>query len=172
MNIRLFIILIEFIFIIPGIARSQYIERVTFDSKDSTGGYYLAVRPRSGNIQGTLVLLSNFYDLDAIISETKLHNVAYAYGNDMLTVFVSMKEKLYADTAAVDRLNSILKNVIRKFSPDTSRFAIAGFDYAGIIALRYTELTYQYPDAFLIRPKAVFTIDGAVDIFGVESQSR
>src|ERR1044071_4111042 len=104
MNIRSVIILFEFAFVLPGIANSQYVEKVAFDTKDTTGGYYLAVHPRSENIKGTLVLLSNFYGLDGIISETKLHNVAYAYGNDVLTIFASMKEKLYADTITVDRI--------------------------------------------------------------------
>ena len=153
MKIQLFAIFIAFVFIAPITADCQYIEKVTFDNKDSTGGYYLAVHPRSENIKGTLVLLSNFYGLDGIISETKLHNVAYAYGNDVLTIFASMKEKLYADTTTVDRINTILKNVVARFSPDTSKFAIAGFDYAGIIALRYTELTYQFPTQYLIHPK-------------------
>jgi hypothetical protein len=57
------------VFFLPDIAKCQYIEKVTFDNKDSTDGFYLAVRPRSGNIKGTLVLLSNFYALDGIISE-------------------------------------------------------------------------------------------------------
>ena len=170
MNFRLFTILTAFVIFLPFIANCQYIEKVTFDNKDSTGGYYLAVRPRSENIKGTLVLLSNFYGLDGIISETKLHNVAYAYGNDMLTIFASMKEKLVADTPAVERINAILKDVVIKFSADTSKFAIAGFDYAGMIALRYTELTYQYPTKFLIHPKAVFAIDSPVDLFGLWHQ--
>ncbi|MGH2566055.1 MAG: hypothetical protein ACRDE5_16170, partial [Ginsengibacter sp.] len=138
--------------------------------KDSTDGFYLAVRPRSGNIKGTLVLLSNFYALDGIISETKLHNIAYAYGNDILTIFASMKQKLYADTATVDRINTIIKNVITTFSADTSKFAIAGFDYAGIIALRYTELTYEHPKDLLIHPKAVFAIQSPVDLFDLWHQ--
>jgi hypothetical protein len=166
MNIRLFTILTVFNFQ-SVIANCQYIEKITFDNKDSTGSYYLAVRPRSENIKGTLVILSSFYGLDGIISETKLHNIGYAYGNDMLTIFASMKEKLYADTTAVERINTILKDAAIKFSADTSKFAIAGFDYAGIIALRYTEFTYQYPAKFLIHPKAVFAIDSPVDIFGL-----
>jgi len=167
MNIRPLVILIVIVFIIPDTAYNQYIEKVTFDNKDTTSGYYLAVHPRAENIKGTLVLLSSFYGLDGIISETKLHNVAYAYGNDMLTIFISMKEKLYADSNAIDRINTVLENVIQKFSSDTSRFAIAGFDYAGIIALRYTELTYQYPTQFLIHPKAVFAVCSPVDLFGL-----
>ena len=110
MGFRLFTILTAFIISVPVIVNCQYIEKVTFDNKDSTGGYYLAIRPRSEIIKGTLVLLSSFYGLDGIVSETKLHNVAYAYGNDMLTIFASMKEKLYADTTAVDRINAILKH--------------------------------------------------------------
>ncbi len=170
MNIRLLPIVILLVIFLPDIANCQYIEKITFDNKDSTDGFYLAVRPRSGNIKGTLVLLSNFYALDGIISETKLHNVAYAYGNDMLTIFASMKQKLYADTATVDRLNTILKNVMSTFSVDTSKFAIGGFDYAGIIALRYTELTYEHPKDFLIHPKAVFAIQSPVDLFDLWHQ--
>jgi len=126
MSIRFFTILIAFVFSLPQIANCQYIEKIVFDDKDSTDGFYLAVHPRSGTIKGTLVLLSNFYDLDGIISETKLHNVAYAYGNDMLTVFASMKQKLYADSITGDRIKIILKNITTKFSADTSKFAIAG----------------------------------------------
>ena len=167
MTIRHLVIITVFVFIFPTIAYNQYIEKVTFDNKDTAGGYYLAVHPRAGNIKGTLVLLSSFYGLDGIISETKLHNVAYAYGNDILTIFVSMKEKLYADTTTVNRINLVLENVVHKFSPDTSKFAMAGFDYAGVIALRYAELTYQYPTVFSIHPKAVFAIDSPVDLFGL-----
>ncbi len=163
-------ILIFFAFLLSLTANCQYTEKVVFDEKDSTNGFYLAVPPRSGNIKGTLVLLSDFYDLDGIISETKLHNVAYAYGNDMLTVFASIKQKLYADTVTVDRINAILKNVVSKFSTDTSRFAMGGFDYAGNIALRYTELAYQHPNDFLIHPKAVFAVAGPVDLFDLWHQ--
>jgi hypothetical protein len=170
MGFRLFTILTAFVISVPVIANCQYIEKVTFDNKDSTGGYYLAIRPRSEIIKGTLVLLSSFYGLDGIVSETKLHNVAYAYGNDILTIFASMKEKLYADTTAVDRINAILKHVVTKFSTDTSKFAIGSFDYAGIIALRYTELTYQHPTEFLIHPKVVFAVDSPVDLFGLWHQ--
>jgi hypothetical protein len=167
MSIRLLVLFITTVILSPSIVYCQNIEKISFDTKDSTGGYYLAIHPRSENIKGTLVLLSSFYGLDGIVSETKLHNVAYAYGNDMLTIVASMKEKLYADTTAVDRINAILRHVVAKFSIDTSKFAIAGFDYAGIIALRYTELTYEHPTQFLVHPKAVFAIDSPVDLFGL-----
>ena len=170
MNIRSFYIIVAFILFPPVIANCQYIKKIVFDDKDSTAGYYLAIPPRSETIKGTLILLSSFFGLDGIVSETKLHNVAYAYGNDMLTVFASMKESLYADSTSVARVNAILKNVVANFPTDTSKYAIAGFDYAGTIALRYTELSYENPTRFLIHPKAVFAIDSPVDLFGLWHQ--
>jgi hypothetical protein len=126
---------------------SQNIERVEFDSKDSTDGYYLAIPPRSNNIKGTFVLFNSFSTPDFLLPETKLHNVAYA--NDLLTIFVSMKQKLYADSSTTERLNQILKHIVWKYSVDTSKFVLGGYDFAGNIALRYTELTNKSPSQFL-----------------------
>jgi hypothetical protein len=148
----------------------QNIEKVAFDSKDSTDGYYLAIRPRSNNIKGTFVLFNSFSTPDHMLPETKLHNVAYA--NDLLTIFVSMKQKLYADTSTTERLNTILKHIISKYSVDTSKFILGGYDFAGNIALRYTELTNENPSQFLIHPKAVIAIDSPIDLYGLWNWSE
>ena len=149
---------------------SQQIEKFTFDTKDSTGGHYLAIRPQSKEIKGVLVLLTSFISPESLLFETKLHNVASA--NDILTIIASMKQKLYADSFAIHRLNTILKDVVERFAADTAAFAIAGYDEAGNIALRYTELTYEKPSEFLVQPKAVFGIDSPVDLFGLWYRSE
>gem|GEM_PF-303416 len=146
-------------------AQAQYIERVSFDAKDSANGFYLAVPPRSKDIKGVLVVLSNFYQLDDLVPETKLHNVAYA--NDLLTVFVSLQLHLYADSTTVGRINTVLQHVVTKYHADTTKFVLAGYDYASNIALRYTELTQQYPAAYPLQPRAVFTVSGPVDLVGL-----
>lgn len=145
--------------------RGQTIEKVVFDLKDSTDGYYLAISPRSKSIKGTLVLFNSFSTPENMLTETKLHNVAYA--NDLLTIYVSMKQKLYADAGTVERLNTILKHVVTKYAADTSKFVLAGYDFAGNIALRYSELTKEHPGQFLIHPRAVIAIDSPVDLFGL-----
>ncbi|MDP9231118.1 MAG: hypothetical protein M3O67_10690 [Bacteroidota bacterium] len=165
MNIRFFSLLIAIIIFLPFIAFCQNIEKVSFDTKDSTAGYYLAIRPQSNQIKGVLVLLSSFMSPESLLPETKLHNVAYA--NDILTIVTFMNQKLYADSSAVHRINVILKDIATKFSADTSKFALAGYDESGNIALRYTELTYEHPSQFLVQPKAVFGIDTPVDLFGL-----
>lgn len=78
----------------------QNIEKVVFDKRDSTNDYYLATRPASNYIKGTLVVFCSFRTPESLLPETKLHNVAFA--NDLLTVYISMGRKLYADTATVD----------------------------------------------------------------------
>jgi hypothetical protein len=144
---------------------AQSIEKVTFDGADSTDGYYLAVQPQSKTIKGVMVLLSSFTPPENLLPETKLHNVAYA--NDILAIFASTKQKLYADSLTVNRINILLKDVATRFAADTSKFVLAGFDEAGNIALRYTELTYESPLVYAVQPKAVFGIDTPVDLFGL-----
>jgi hypothetical protein len=142
----------------------QNSEKVLFDAKDSADGYYLAVRPPS-KIEGVVVLLTSFLPPERLLPETSLHNVAYA--NGLLTVVASTKQKLYADSSAVNRISALLKDIVGRFRADTSRFALAGYDEAGSIALRYTELTYEQGKGFPVQPKAVFGIDTPVDIAGL-----
>lgn len=153
------------IVLLPFISLSQVLERVVFDTKDSTDGHYLAIIPESKKAKGVIVLLTSFQAPTSLLSETKLHNVAYT--NELLTVIVPMKQKLYADSFAIHRINTVLLDIHRRFTADTSKFALGGYDEAGNIALRYTELTYQHPAQYPIHPKAVFGIDTPVDLFAL-----
>jgi hypothetical protein len=165
MTLRVYILLLFCSFSFPGLSKAQNSERISFDPSDDNSGYYLAVTPKSKQIKGTVVLLTSFLAPEDLLSETKLHNVAY--NNDILTVFAPMKQKLYADGAAVNRINLILKDIVQRFHADTSKFALAGYEEAGNIALRYSELSYQHPSEFPFQPKAVFGIDPPVDLFGL-----
>ena len=150
-------------------AASQTIEKVVFNPKDTLTGHYLAVRPRAP-IQGALVVLTGFGEPGRLLSETKLHNVAYA--NDLLTVFVGTPGKLYADAPAVERLNAVLAHVAATYQVDTARFVLAGFDFGGPVALRYTGLTREQPGRFAVRPRAVIGIDCPVDVLEIWGWSK
>lgn len=149
----------------PIASQCQQLEKVVFDAKDPADGYYLALRPRSNTIKGVLILLDSFTTPEAMFAETKLPNVAY--GNDLLTVLVSMKQKVYADTATSQRLSALLQHVARTYQADTARFALVGHAFSGNIALRYVELTRAQPAHFSIRPRAVVAIDSPVDLFSL-----
>src|SRR3954466_15709946 len=132
MAIRLYTLIIFFFLILPFVSMSQSIERVIFDTNDSTDGYYLAIAPQSKEIKGVLVLLTSFLPPESLLPETKLHNVAFV--NDILTIVAPMKQKLYADSFAVSRINTLLLNIEKRFKVDTSKFALAGYDESGNIA--------------------------------------
>jgi hypothetical protein len=149
---------------------AQNYEKIVFNSQDSLNDYYLAIRPLSGNIQGVQVLLCGFMPPETVLAETKLHNVAY--GNDILTIMVSVKDGFAADSSMTERMNAVLRNVITHFSADTSKFVLGGYMYAGNIILRYTEMCFEHPSSFPILPKAVFTIDCPVDLIGLAQWSE
>jgi hypothetical protein len=77
---------VVFVFL-PFLLRAQNFEKVVFDRADSANGYYLAVRPLSGNIRGVVVVFTWFKAPESIPPETKLHNVASV--NDLLTIYAS-----------------------------------------------------------------------------------
>ncbi|WP_315822618.1 hypothetical protein [Paraflavitalea speifideaquila] len=133
--------LLATIALFPFQANAQSVEKVVFDKSDTTNGYYLAVRPRSNNIKGTLLLITCFNSPGNLLPETRLHNVAW--NNDLLVVYMSMGEQLFADAAAVERINKAGQHIDATFKTDTARFALAGYDFAGNIALRYAELANE-----------------------------
>jgi hypothetical protein len=156
--------------LLPLSGNCQFMEKVLFDTADSTNGYYLAIPPASHNIRGVLVFFCSFRSPESLIPETRLHNIASAA--NLLTVYASMGSALTADSAAIRRINTLLQHIVTKYQADTTAFALGGFDVAGTIALRYTELTYQYPTQYLVRPKAVFGVASAVDLAGVYRTSK
>ncbi len=145
---------------------AQTLTRVVFDSSDVNNGYYLAVVPQSDSITGVLVLLAGFGQRpEDTPPETKLHNVAYS--NGVLTIFYAAGNKLYADSVVRAQLSRVLRDVISRYSVNPSTFVLGGFSAGGMVALRYTELCYEQPNKYPIRPKGVFTVDSPIDVFTV-----
>jgi hypothetical protein len=165
MHFLLLILLPCIVLFVPHTCTAQNYEKISYDMSDSLTGYYLAIQPKSKQIKGVIVLLTSFALPEDLLSETKLHNVAC--NNDLLTVYVPMRGKIYADSFAINRINNVIHDIVNRFHADTSAFVLAGYDDAGGIALRYTELAYQYPSNYPLKPKAVFGADPPVDLFGL-----
>jgi len=73
--------------------------------------------------------------------------------------------KLTADSTLRRKINLVLNHVIEETKVEKDRFVLGGFSAGGAIALRYTELCYQFPDKYPIKPKGVFMADSPVDMF-------
>jgi len=146
------------------IGKAQSIEKIILDEKDDISGYYLEVKPQTEQIDGVLILLPGFgQKAESIFPETKLHNVGYL--NNILTIGFSQGAKLYADKETQDKLTNVLKDILKRYKIEESKFVIGGYSAGGTVALRYAELCKQYPDKFPISPKGVFAVDSPIDIF-------
>jgi hypothetical protein len=143
----------------------QPVEKVFFNDGDSTTNYYLAIPPISGHISAALVLLCSYRKPESILPETMLQNVAAA--NDILTVYASVGMHFIPDDSALQHINKLMANIVSKYHADTSTFTLAGFDVAGLTALKYAELSNEHPDKFIVQPKIVFGIASPVDLTGL-----
>ena len=164
-------ILSVWLLLLVNVCFSQYIEKKWLDKTDSIFGYYISIPPSSGRVQGALILLDGpGSTADGFLSETRIHNVAWA--NDILTLSIPNKNSLYADKAIIELLNSVLKDVIQAYNLKEDKIAIGGMSSGGTIALRYAELCEQQIQKFPVRPKAVFTVDAPVDLVGLYKSSE
>ena len=150
--------------------RAQNFEKVVFENADSANGYYLAVRPLSGHIKGVVVVFTWYGVPESIPPETKLHNVAAA--NDILTVYASIGRRLTPGAEMVERMNRLFADVLGQYKADSSKFAVGGFDVAGMAVLRYAELARQHPEQYVVHPRAVFGIASPVDLGGFYRQGE
>ncbi|WP_221391206.1 alpha/beta fold hydrolase [Dyadobacter sp. NIV53] len=145
---------------------SQNIEKVSINSSVGNSGYYLVVKPQSGIIKGTLILLPGYGESpESIFQESKLPNAAYE--SDILVIAISGGNRLYADSSLLIKLNLAFSQVIKNFSVDPEKIVIGGFSAGGTIALRYAELCKEFPKSNPIQPKAVFSIDSPVDLIEI-----
>lgn len=149
---------------------SQEINKIVLDSTDIHSGHYLVVEPKNKeNISAVLVLLAGFGQIpENTPPETKLHKIAY--NNNILTIFYAGGNKLYADSITVAKLNSVIKDVIRRYKVKSNAFVLGGFSAGGMIAMRYVEFCNEFPSNFPIQPKAMFTVDSPIDIFMIYEQ--
>src|ERR1700677_3593578 len=88
-------------------ATCQQVQKVTFNSADSSSGYYLAIPPNSGNIRAVLVVFCAARGPESILPETKLHNVAAA--NDLLTIYASIGRRLLPNEEAMEQMNRVFQ---------------------------------------------------------------
>jgi pimeloyl-ACP methyl ester carboxylesterase len=160
-----------FLLLFSSRAFCQFGQKVWLDQSDSVYGYYVTIPPSSGRVQAVLILLDGYGgNADGFLSETKIHNVAWA--NDILTVCVPTGLRLFADQSMITLLNRVCGEVIKKYQIRNDRFVIGGMSSGGTIALRYAELCRERPSEYPIVPKMVFDVDSPIDLLGLYRSSR
>lgn len=140
------------------------IERNEIDNSDSDYGYYLAIRPKSNEIKGAMVLLPGFgQDAEDVFKESSLHR--FAYENNILTIAFTTKYRMLADSVMQSKLNAMLNHVKTNYKVEKDKFVFGGFSAGGRIILRYAELCAEFPHKYPVIPEAVFLADAPIDVF-------
>ena len=137
-------------------------QRLVLDEADATYGYYFAIAPEQ--IDGAVVLFPGFGQIaESVLVSTALPEVAYQ--NNLLTLVYAGGQRLTADSLVAGHITRMLPDALDRFDIPTDKFALGGFSSGGTIALRYTQLCHQHPEAYPIQPAAVFMGDSPVDLF-------
>ena len=137
-------------------------QRLVLDEADATYGYYFAIAPEQ--IDGAVVLFPGFGQIaESVLVSTALPEVAYQ--NNLLTLVYAGGQRLTADSLVAGHITRMLRDALARFDIPTDKFALGGFSSGGTIALRYTQLCHQHPEAYPIQPAAVFMGDSPVDLF-------
>lgn len=140
------------------------IQKIVIDSTSDYYGYYLSVKPKTEPIKGVVMLLPGFgQKSEDIFLDTEIPQVAVK--NGFLVIGFAGRMRLAADSMIQTRMNAVIEHVYNNNSIDNDNFFIGGFSAGGGIALRYTELCYEFPKQFPVQPKAVFMADSPVDLF-------
>ena len=149
---------------------AQNYERIWFDDKDSSYGFYSRIRPAGPRIQGALVLFDGFGgNATGLYSETKLQNVAFA--NELLVISIPTGKRLFLDDGFTKTISDILSQEAVDNALIYDHFAIGGFSSGGTIALSYAERCMEHPELFKQRPRAVFTVDSPIDLLNLYRSS-
>ena len=156
-----FSLLILLPFFAVGQANLPY-QKIVLDDADPDYGYYFAIAPEE--VKGTLVLLPGFGQIaESVLVSTDLPEQAYQ--NGLLTIVFAGRNRMTADSVVQEKINAVLLDAKERFSLPEQGIAMGGFSAGGTVALRYTQLSQQFPERFPFRVRAVFMGDSPVDLY-------
>lgn len=144
--------------------KSSQLDTITFDSNDALLGYYIAAAPIDKDVIGAIVLLPGLGQKpENVYRDTKIPEYATASG--LVTIAYAGQMRITADTIVRQRLSQVITDAISRYNIPVESFAIGGFSAGGVVALRYSELCYEFPSQYPIQPKAIFMADAPVDLY-------
>jgi pimeloyl-ACP methyl ester carboxylesterase len=124
--------------------------------------YYALIPP--GKINGVIVLLPGTWDrVEYVLSSNKVL-CQLAYDRNIAVIVPSVNQRLTLNKEVLDFLNTVFLQAAEKYGLPKDKFVLGGFSMGGLFSIRYTELAYQDHSLTAIRPAAVYSVDGPMDL--------
>lgn len=125
--------------------------------------YYHAIIPE-GNIKGALVLFPGTWETTEHVISSNRQLCELVVDNQMAVIVPSLNQRLTMNDTVLSLINSVLKHAVATYNIASDKLVFGGLSIGGLFSLRYTEMSFQFPEKTAIRPAAVFSVDGPCDL--------
>ena len=149
------------------------LEKVIISKNDSTDLYindrdqkdlfYYALIPNK-KVKGVLVLLAGTWDRAEYVLSNNKTLCQLAFDNGIAVIVPSINQRLTLNNDVLSFLNTVFSNAIIKFKLPASKFILGGFSMGGLFSIRYTEMAFQDSTKTIVKPAAVYSVDGPTDL--------
>lgn len=124
---------------------------------------YYALVPK-GTIKGVIVLLPGTWDRVEYVLTCNKELSQLSFDNQVAVLVPSVNQRLTLNKDVLNFLNSVFKDAIHKYQLPAGKFVLGGFSMGGLFSIRYTEMAYKDSSLTAIRPAAVYSVDGPMDL--------
>jgi len=124
---------------------------------------YYALVP-TGKVKGVIVLLPGTWDRVEYVLSCNKALCQLAYDRNIAVIVPSVNQRLTLNKEVLDFLNTVFLHAAEKYALPKDKFVLGGFSMGGLFSIRYTELAHMDSQLTAIRPVAVYSVDGPMDL--------
>lgn len=132
------------------------------NDNDSREIYYQLVLPR--NPIGVVVLIPGTWQATGHVLSSNRHLCELAFSKHLAILVPSINQRLVLRGRSLDILNTAFSHAIKTYNLPKDKFILGGFSMGGLFSIRYAEIANMDSTLTVIRPRAVFSVDGPVDL--------
>lgn len=110
------------------------------------------------------MLLSGTWETVEHVIECNESLIQEAHKNSLAVIIPSLNQRLSLNTTVIQFLNTVFKDAISQYRLPADKFIMCGLSMGGLFSLRYAEIAVEDPAQTVIRPKAVYSVDGPTDL--------
>lgn len=124
--------------------------------------YYQAIVPKAP--KGVLVLLPSTWESTGHMLSSNRQLCKLAFDNHLAVLVPSINQRLALKSRSLDILNTAFSHAIKTYNLPKDKFVMGGFSMGGLFSLRYGEIANMDSTLTVVKPRAIFSVDGPVDL--------